>query len=77
MTQFQFQSRTVLYSTDHTDQCLHILYVGFFYELTRFEPLDEAPGHVRVALGQKSRVDYTLNTVIGLSSSAFKIKITD
>ena len=46
-------------------------------ELTRFEPLDEAPGHVRVALGQKSRLDYTLNTVIGLSSSAFEIKITD
>ena len=42
-----------------------------------FEPLDEAPGHVRVALGQKGRVDYTLNTVIGLSSSAFEIKITD
>ena len=64
----------VLYSTD---QCLHVLYVGFFYELTRFEPLDEAPGHVRVALGQTIRFDYTLNTVIGLSSSAFEIKITD
>ena len=45
MTQFQFQSRT--------DQCLRILYVGFFYELTGFEPLDVAPGHVRVAFGNR------------------------
>ena len=29
------------------------------------------------AWGQKIRVDNTLNTVIGLSSSAFEIKITD
>ena len=48
-----------------------------FYELTRFEPLDEAPGPAMSALGQESSVDYTLNTVIRLSSSAFEIKITD
>ena len=35
----------VLFSTD-----LHVLYVGFYYDLTRFELLDEdeAPGHVRM-----------------------------
>ena len=63
----------VLYSTD----VLHVLYVEFLYELTRFEPLDEAPRPSMAALGQKSRVDYTLNTVIGLSSSTFEMKITD
>ena len=49
----------------------------FFYELTRFEPRRSMRRPAMSVLGQKSRVDYTLNTVIGLSSSAFKIKITD
>ena len=44
-----------------------------FYELTRFEPLDEAPRPAMSGLGQESSVDYTLNTVIGVSSSAFEI----
>ena len=48
-----------------------------FYELTRFEPLQEAPPTAMSALGQEVSVDYTLNTVIGLSSSAFEIKIMD
>ena len=65
MTRFQFQSRKYMKRS--------------FYELTRLEPqpLDEAPRPAMSALGQESSVDYTLNTVIGLISSAFEIKITD
>ena len=63
----------VLYSTDVYMSCTLVS----FYELTRFELLDEATRPAMSALGQESSVDYTLNTVIGLSSSAFEIKITD
>ena len=59
----------VLYSTDVYMSCTLVS----FYELTRFEPLDEAPPPAMSALGQESSVDYTLNTVIGVSSSAFEI----
>ena len=65
----------VLYRTDVNMSCTLVS----FYELTRFGPLDEARRPAMSVLGQESSVDYMLNnnTVIGLSSSAFKIKITD
>ena len=61
----------VLYSTDVYMSCTLVS----FYELTRFEPLDEAPRPAMSALGQESSVDYTLKTVIGLYLSALEIKL--
>ena len=43
----------VLYSADIYMSCT----LGFLYELTRFETLDEAPDQAMSTLGQKSRVD--------------------
>ena len=59
----------VLYSADVYMSCTLVS----FYELTRFEPLDEAPRPAMSAVGQESSVDYTLNTVIGVSSCALEI----
>ena len=64
--------------------CMALLYSTDVYMSCKLVSFTSWPGlssstkrPAMSALGQKSRVDYTLNTVIGLSSSAFEIKITD